>query len=90
MSASFGRHLTAGSTTSDSEVQAALGLLSTDLREAIWLRDFEAFSYAKIALIVQKEPAVVMTLVSRARRLLYERLPDDALQPSARIKVAAR
>lgn len=75
---------------SDSEVQVALGLLPTDLREAIWLRDFEAFSYAEIALILQKEPAVVTALVSRSRRLLYERLLDGALQPSAGIKVAVR
>ena len=43
-------------------------------REAVWLRDVEEFSYAEIAAMLDIPIGTVMSRLSRARRMLFDRL----------------
>jgi RNA polymerase sigma-70 factor (ECF subfamily) len=64
--------------TLDVDLQAALDSLPQVFREAVWLRDVEAFSYAEIARIVGVPVGTVMSRISRGRRMLYQRLTARA------------
>jgi RNA polymerase sigma-70 factor, ECF subfamily len=55
-------------------VQAAIGDLPEDFREALVLREFEELSYKEIAAIVGAPIGTVMSRLSRARALLVEKL----------------
>jgi RNA polymerase sigma-70 factor (ECF subfamily) len=61
------------------ELQAAIDALPDALREAVWLRDVEEFSYAEIASMLGIPIGTVMSRISRGRQGLY-----DSLQPSVR------
>ena len=56
------------------ELQAAIDALPAVFREAVWLRDVEEFSYAEIADMLGIPPGTVMSRISRARRMLFDRL----------------
>ena len=56
------------------ELQAAINALPDALREAVWLRDVEEFSYAEIARMLDIPVGTVMSRISRGRHLLYEQL----------------
>ncbi len=60
--------------TLDSDLQTAVEALPEVFRQAVWLRDVEAFSYSEIAEMLDIAPGTVMSRISRGRRLLYERL----------------
>ncbi len=47
------------------------------LRQAVWLRDVEEFSYAEIADMLKAAKGTVMSRISRGRRMLYDRLVGD-------------
>lgn len=55
-------------------VQSALASLSEDQRLAVLLHKFEEMSYADIAVALDKTPAAVKSLLSRARDNLREKL----------------
>jgi RNA polymerase sigma-70 factor, ECF subfamily len=55
-------------------VQLALSSLSEDQRLAVLLHKFEEMSYADIAVTLDKSPAAVKSLLSRARDNLREKL----------------
>jgi RNA polymerase sigma-70 factor (ECF subfamily) len=55
-------------------VQSALASLSEDQRLAVLLHRFEEMSYADIAATLDKTPAAVKSLLSRARDNLREKL----------------
>src|SRR5215204_2930344 len=54
--------------TRDADLQAALDALPEALRQAVWLRDVEEFSYAEIARIVGVPIGTVMSRISRGRK----------------------
>jgi RNA polymerase sigma-70 factor (ECF subfamily) len=56
------------------ELQAAIDGLPEAFRQAVWLRDVEEFSYAEIARMLGVPLGTVMSRISRARRMLFERL----------------
>jgi RNA polymerase sigma-70 factor (ECF subfamily) len=56
------------------ELQAAIDGLPEVFRQAVWLRDVEEFSYADIARMLEIPVGTVMSRISRARRMLFERL----------------
>jgi RNA polymerase sigma-70 factor (ECF subfamily) len=56
------------------ELQAAVDGLPEVFREAVWLRDVEEFSYAEIARMLGVPQGTVMSRISRARRMLFDRL----------------
>lgn len=56
------------------ELQAAIDALPEVFRQAVWLRDVEEFSYADIAKMLEIPVGTVMSRISRARRMLFERL----------------
>ena len=60
--------------TLDPDLQAAIDALSEAFREAVWLRDVEEFSYAEIAGMLDIPIGTVMSRISRARRMLFDRL----------------
>ena len=60
--------------TLDPDLQAAVDALPEAFREAVWLRDVEEFSYAEIAGMLDIPIGTVMSRISRARRMLFDRL----------------
>jgi RNA polymerase sigma-70 factor (ECF subfamily) len=62
-------------------LQTALESMPKTLRDAVWLRDVEEMSYADMARRLRIPIGTVMSRISRARRLLHERLL--ALDPPA-------
>lgn len=62
------------------DVNAALGDLDGELRETLWLREIEDFSYAEIAEIMEIPPGTVRSRLSRARAQLAASLQDYANQ----------
>ena len=61
----------------DSEaVRQALGTLPTEFREVVVLRELQECSYKEIADIAQIPIGTVMSRLSRARRLLHDRLSE--------------
>jgi RNA polymerase sigma-70 factor (ECF subfamily) len=60
--------------TFDPDLQAAVNALPDAFREAVWLRDVEEFSYAEIAGMLDIPLGTVMSRISRARRMLFDRL----------------
>ena len=67
--------------TLDADLQVAVESLPEVLRQAVWLRDVEEFSYRAIAEMRDIAPGTVMSRISRGRRLLYERLVSRAGRP---------
>jgi RNA polymerase sigma-70 factor (ECF subfamily) len=59
------------------ELQAAIDALPEALRQAVWLRDVEEFSYAEIAAMLSIPVGTVMSRISRGRHALYERLQSS-------------
>jgi len=55
-------------------IQAALESMPKALRDAVWLRDVEEFSYGDIARRQRVPLGTVMSRISRGRRMLHERL----------------
>jgi RNA polymerase sigma-70 factor, ECF subfamily len=76
--------------TLDAELQAALDALPDVYREAVWLRDVEEFSYAEIAEMVGVPIGTVMSRISRARRMLLERLSTAGGPSEAPVEMAGR
>lgn len=62
----------------DTDIQAALGALREDYREAVYLADVEGFSYKEIADIMDTPIGTVMSRLHRGRSLLRESLADYA------------
>lgn len=62
------------------EVISALGELSSVLREAIWLREIEDFSYEEISAIVDVPVGTVRSRLARARRQMASSLQSYARQ----------
>ncbi|MDO5645418.1 MAG: sigma-70 family RNA polymerase sigma factor [Dermabacter sp.] len=62
----------------DGDIQAALGDLREDYREAVYLADVEGFSYKEIAEIMGTPIGTVMSRLHRGRALLRESLADYA------------
>ena len=60
------------------DLRAALESLPLPLRQAVWLRDVEEYSYAEIAQMEAVPVSTVMSRISHGRRLLYLRLADGA------------
>jgi RNA polymerase sigma-70 factor (ECF subfamily) len=58
----------------DDELRIANASLPLSLRQTLWLRDIEELPYAEIAKRLGIPVGTVMSRLSRARRLLYERL----------------
>ncbi len=56
------------------ELQAAVDALPEAFRQVVWLRDVEEFSYAEIANMLNVPLGTVMSRLSRARRMLFDRL----------------
>jgi RNA polymerase sigma-70 factor (ECF subfamily) len=56
------------------ELQAAIESLPRALGRTVWLRDVEGLSYAEIATRLDIPIGTVMSRLSRARELLYQRL----------------
>ncbi len=56
------------------ELQAAVDALPEAFRQVVWLRDVEEFSYAEIANMLDVPLGTVMSRLSRARRMLFDRL----------------
>ena len=56
------------------DLQAAIDALPDAFRQAVWLRDVEEFSYAEIAGMLDIPIGTVMSRISRARRMLFDRL----------------
>src|SRR5262245_13430104 len=56
------------------DLQAAIDSLPDAVRQAVWLRDVEEFSYAEIARMLEIPIGTVMSRISRGRHLLYEQL----------------
>jgi RNA polymerase sigma-70 factor (ECF subfamily) len=64
----------------DTDLQVALDGLDEALREAVWLRDVDEFTYQEIAGVLQIPIGTVVSCVSRGRRQLYAVLtkgPND-------------
>ncbi len=59
------------------DLQAAIDALPETLRQAVWLRDVEEFSYKEIADILHIAAGTVMSRISRGRRLLYRHLTEQ-------------
>jgi RNA polymerase sigma-70 factor (ECF subfamily) len=66
--------------TLDADLQAALDSLPGAFREAVWARDVDEFSYAEIAEMLGIPIGTVMSRISRARRMLYEKLNESRAQ----------
>lgn len=62
------------------DVGAALGDLDGELRETLWLREIEDFSYAEIAKIMAIPTGTVRSRLSRARAQLAASLQEYANQ----------
>lgn len=62
----------------EGDLKAALDGLPDAYRQAVWLRDVEEFSYADIAGMLEVPLGTVMSRISRGRRLLFERLSEEA------------
>ncbi len=60
------------------EVDAALGELEDELRETLWLREIEDFSYAEIAKIMDVPIGTVRSRLSRARVQMAANLQNYA------------
>ena len=58
--------------TLDADLQAALDALPEAFRQAVWLRDVEALSYAEMAKVLDVPMGTVMSRISRGRRALSE------------------
>ena len=58
----------------DDQLRTAHESLPLSLRQTLWLRDIEELSYAEIATQLGIPVGTVMSRLSRARRLLYERV----------------
>jgi RNA polymerase sigma-70 factor (ECF subfamily) len=58
----------------DEQLRAAHESLPLALRQTLWLRDVEELSYAEIANRLGIPMGTVMSRLSRARRLLYQRV----------------
>src|ERR1700674_3861711 len=58
----------------DADLQEALDALPEEFRDAVWLRDVEEFAYQEIAEMLGIPVGTVMSRISRARRMLYQRL----------------
>lgn len=58
------------------QLQTALESLPKSLRDAVWLRDVEAMTYAEIAERVGIPVGTVMSRIARGRRQLHDRLAD--------------
>jgi RNA polymerase sigma-70 factor (ECF subfamily) len=69
----------------DRELQAALESLPPKLREPLWLRDVEALSYAEIASRLRIPIGTVMSRLSRARELVYQRVTGRVRRPFRRV-----
>jgi RNA polymerase sigma-70 factor (ECF subfamily) len=70
----------------DDEVRSALETLPEAFRDAVWLRDAEGFSYVEIAGMLNVPVGTVMSRISRGRRLLAERLTQNARAVEAGIQ----
>jgi len=57
-------------------IQAALGKLPPDYREAIILRDMEDLDYEEIAVVLKTGVGTIKSRISRGRALLREQLKD--------------
>jgi RNA polymerase sigma-70 factor (ECF subfamily) len=68
-------------------IQAALESMPKPLRDAVWLRDVEEFSYADIARRQRVPLGTVMSRISRGRGMLYEKLLASEQVPPGRMKV---
>jgi RNA polymerase sigma-70 factor (ECF subfamily) len=55
-------------------LRAALESMPKALRDAVWLRDVEEFTYAEMASRFRIPLGTVMSRISRGRRLLHDRL----------------
>lgn len=65
-------------------LQRELAGLPVQFREALILRELEGLSYQEISAITDVPPGTVMSRLSRARRMLQERLaPRKSEEPSA-------
>jgi RNA polymerase sigma-70 factor, ECF subfamily len=71
----------------DADVYAALFSLPDALRDAVWLRDVEEFSYREMARMLGVPLGTVMSRISRGRRLLYGHLASRS-RPATRRKSA--
>lgn len=71
-------------------IEAALGALSADLRDAVLLADVWGCSYDEIAEIVQVPIGTVRSRIARARLRLAELLSDQEAKPGAFGKRGAR
>src|SRR5262245_5458655 len=67
--------------TLDPDLQAAVDALPDAFRETVWLRDVEEFSYAEIAAMLDIPIGTVMSRISRARRMLFDRLSRARADP---------
>ena len=65
------------------DLRAALDSLPAPVREAVWLRDVEEYSYAAIAQMEAVPLGTVLSRISRGRRLLFVRLTDGAVADRA-------
>ena len=75
--------------TVDADVQGALDSLPDPLRQAVWLRDVEEFSYLEIAQVLDVPLGTVMSRISRGRRLFCERFAAR-VGAGSRTKIAGR
>jgi len=66
------------------ELQAALDSLPEAFREAVWLRDVEEFPYAEIAEMLGIPAGTVMSRISRGRRMLYDKMVGNDVEPADR------
>lgn len=60
------------------DLRAALDSLPTVLKQTVWLRDIEGWSYADISRHLDIPVGTVMSRLSRARGLLYRRMTKGA------------
>lgn len=58
------------------DVQVALDSLSPALRQAVWLRDVEEFSYAEIAAMLRVPIGTVMSRIARGRERLHDAIVE--------------
>jgi RNA polymerase sigma-70 factor, ECF subfamily len=66
------------------ELQAALDSLPEAFREAVWLRDVEEFPYSEIAEMLGIPVGTVMSRISRGRRMLYDKMVAQNVEPAQR------
>jgi len=64
-------------------LEQELAGLPEKFREVVVLRELEGFSYQEIAAIIDVAPGTVMSRLSRARRMLHERLSQRLVEDTA-------